>query len=72
MNARRILGEKIYCDRATVLGQLGVFREPTSIAGRLLVAINHPFTIAGAFGRRLRGTEEAYARSSLPFPACFS
>jgi steroid delta-isomerase-like uncharacterized protein len=28
----RILGEKIYYDRATVLRQLGLFREPTSIA----------------------------------------
>ena len=51
----RILGEKIYYDRATALRQLGVFREPTSIAGRLLTAINHPLTIAGAFGRRVFG-----------------
>src|SRR5262245_14087760 len=51
----RILGEKIYYDRATVLRQLGVFREPTSIAGRLLTAINHPLTIAGAFRRRVFG-----------------
>jgi steroid delta-isomerase-like uncharacterized protein len=51
----RILGEKIYYDRASVLRQLGVFREPTSIAGRLLTAINHPLTIAGAFGRRVFG-----------------
>ncbi len=51
----RILGEKIYYDRATVLRQLGVFREPTSIAGRLLTAINHPMTIAGAFARKIFG-----------------
>jgi steroid delta-isomerase-like uncharacterized protein len=51
----RIFGERIYYDRASVLRQLGVFREPTSIAGRLLTAINHPLTIAGAFGRRLIG-----------------
>jgi steroid delta-isomerase-like uncharacterized protein len=51
----RILGEKIYYDRATVLRQLGVFREPTSIVGRLLTVINHPLTIAGAFGRKLMG-----------------
>jgi steroid delta-isomerase-like uncharacterized protein len=49
----RILGEKIYYDRATVLRQLGVFREPTSLAGRLLTAINHPLTIARAFARKL-------------------
>jgi steroid delta-isomerase-like uncharacterized protein len=51
----RILGEKIYYDRASVLRQLGVFREPTTVAGRLLTAINHPLTIAGAFGRRVFG-----------------
>lgn len=49
----RLLGEKIYYDRATVLKQIGVFREPTSGLGRLLTAINHPLTIAGAFGRRI-------------------
>jgi steroid delta-isomerase-like uncharacterized protein len=51
----RIFGEKIYYDRATVLRQLGVFREPTSIAGRLLTAINHPLTIARALGRKVFG-----------------
>ena len=34
------MGEKIYYDRASVLRQLGVFREPTTVAGRLLTAIN--------------------------------
>jgi steroid delta-isomerase-like uncharacterized protein len=51
----RIFGERIYYDRATVLRQLGVFREPTSIAGRLLTAINHPLTLARAFGRKVFG-----------------
>ncbi len=49
----RLLGEKIYYDRATVLRQIGVFREPTSGLGRLLTAINHPLTIAWAFARRV-------------------
>jgi steroid delta-isomerase-like uncharacterized protein len=43
----RILGEKIYYDRASVFRQLGIFREPTTVVGRLLTAINHPLTIAG-------------------------
>jgi steroid delta-isomerase-like uncharacterized protein len=51
----RIFGEKIYYDRASVLRQLGVFREPTSVVGRLLTAINHPLTIARAFGRKVFG-----------------
>jgi steroid delta-isomerase-like uncharacterized protein len=49
----RLLGEKIYYDRASVLRQLGVFREPTTVAGRFLTAINHPVTIARAFGRKI-------------------
>jgi steroid delta-isomerase-like uncharacterized protein len=51
----RILGEKIYYDRAAILKQLGLFREPTTIAGRLLTAISHPLTIAGAFVRKIVG-----------------
>jgi steroid delta-isomerase-like uncharacterized protein len=49
----RLLGEKIYYDRATIFRQLGVFREPTSTLGRLCTAINHPLTIAGAFARKI-------------------
>jgi len=45
----RIAGERIYYDRATVLRQLGVFREPSSMLGRLLTAIVHPVTIARAY-----------------------
>ncbi len=51
----KLLGEKIYYDRATVLRQLGVFREPTSVLGRLSTAINHPSTVARAFARAMRG-----------------
>jgi steroid delta-isomerase-like uncharacterized protein len=43
-----LAGERIYYDRATLLRQLGVFREPTSIAGRLLLLLNHPIRIARA------------------------
>jgi hypothetical protein len=50
-----ILGEKIYYDRAAVLKQLGVFRDPSSIQGRLAIALNHPWTIARAFARKWFG-----------------
>lgn len=49
----KLKAEKIYYDRATVLAQLGIFREPTSILGRFLSAISHPVTIARACGRRI-------------------
>lgn len=51
----RLLGEKIYYDRATVFRQLGVFREPTTILGRFLTAINHPLAITRAFARKMHG-----------------
>jgi len=51
----RILGEKIYYDRAGALKQLGIFREPSTPAGRLMTAINHPVTIARALSRKCLG-----------------
>lgn len=51
----KLSGEKIYYDRATVLRQLGMFREPASVLGGLLAAINHPFTLARAFARQILG-----------------
>jgi steroid delta-isomerase-like uncharacterized protein len=47
----RIAGERIYYDRATVLRQLGVFREPSSTLGRVMTALMHPVTIARAYWR---------------------
>ena len=55
----RILGEKIYYDRATLLKQLGIFREPATALGRLSTVINHPLMIGRILGhnvlRYLRG-----------------
>ena len=47
----RLAGERIYYDRATVLRQLGVFREPQTLVGRIGLLINHPLAIAHAFFR---------------------
>jgi hypothetical protein len=49
----RLAGEKIYYDRATVLRQLGVFREPQSVLGQICILATHPATIARAFTRKL-------------------
>ena len=49
----RLAGEKIYYDRATVLGQLGVFHDPQSVLGQLCTLATHPVTMARAFGRKL-------------------
>ncbi len=48
----RLAGEKIFYDRATVLRQLGVFREPQTTFGQLTTALNHPVTIARALVRK--------------------
>jgi steroid delta-isomerase-like uncharacterized protein len=49
----RLLGEKIYYDRATVLRQIGMFHEPFSGVGRVVTPLMHPATIARAMGRTL-------------------
>lgn len=47
----KLAGERIYYDRATVLRQCGVFREPTSLSGRFLLFLNHPLRIISALLR---------------------
>ena len=47
----RLAGERIYYDRASVLRQLGVFREPQTLVGRIGLFLNHPLTIAHALVR---------------------
>jgi steroid delta-isomerase-like uncharacterized protein len=50
---QRLVKERIYYDRAGVLHQLGVFREPTSLFGRLTMGFVYPLTIARAYARSL-------------------
>jgi hypothetical protein len=49
----RLAGERIYYDRGTVLGQLGIFYEPQSVLGRIAILVTHPATIARALARKL-------------------
>ena len=49
----RMAGEKIYYDRGTVLGQLGVFHDPQSVLGQLCTLATHPVTMARALRRKL-------------------
>lgn len=55
----KLASERIYYDRASVLHQLGVFHEPTTLAGRLMTGLMHPFTVARAAGRALLGQRTA-------------
>lgn len=50
----RLAGERIYYDRGTVLRQLGVFHEPSSVLGQICALLTHPLTIAKAYARKLR------------------
>ncbi len=50
-----LIGERIYYDRATVLRQLGVFREPETLLGRLGMLAAHPITVGYALARKLIG-----------------
>jgi steroid delta-isomerase-like uncharacterized protein len=52
----RIVGERVYFDQATILRQLGVAHDPSSLAGRVTTLASHPLTIGGAVVRRLRRT----------------
>lgn len=44
----RLAGERVYYDRAAVLGQLGMFHEPLRGLGRIVTVLSHPVTIVRA------------------------
>lgn len=46
-----IAGERIYYDRATPLGQAGLFQDPRKILGRIATVIRHPLTVTRALSR---------------------
>jgi steroid delta-isomerase-like uncharacterized protein len=49
----RLVNERVYFDQATIMRQLGVAHDPSSIAGRVTTALSHPVTIGGAIARRV-------------------
>ncbi|HJZ82331.1 MAG TPA: ester cyclase [Pyrinomonadaceae bacterium] len=49
----RLAGERIYYDRGTVLGQLGLFHEPVRGLGRVVTGLSHPLTIGRAYLKAL-------------------
>jgi steroid delta-isomerase-like uncharacterized protein len=50
-----LMCERVYYDTSTVLQQLGIAREPTSLTGRLETAASHPLTISRGILRRVIG-----------------
>lgn len=49
-----MMGERIFFDLLTVLGQLGVARDPNSIGAKIEIALSHPLTLGRALLRMLR------------------
>jgi steroid delta-isomerase-like uncharacterized protein len=49
----RLLCERVYFDQLTIMRQLGLAHEPTSIAGRLSMLVSHPVTIGRTVVRSL-------------------
>jgi steroid delta-isomerase-like uncharacterized protein len=44
----RITCERVYFDQNTILRQLGIAHDPSSLAGRASMVVNHPLTIGRA------------------------
>jgi steroid delta-isomerase-like uncharacterized protein len=51
----RLLCERVYFDQLTIMRQLGLAHESTSIAGRLSTLVSHPVTIGRTMVRSLIG-----------------
>jgi steroid delta-isomerase-like uncharacterized protein len=50
-DGERIVCERVYFDQASILRQLGVAHDPSSLAGRVSTLISHPLTIGRALLR---------------------
>jgi steroid delta-isomerase-like uncharacterized protein len=49
----KLAGERIYYDRGSVLQQVGLYRDPRTLLGRIETLLAHPVTVARAHARRL-------------------
>jgi steroid delta-isomerase-like uncharacterized protein len=46
--------ERVYFDQLTIMRQLGLAHESTSLAGRLSTLVSHPLTVGRSFAKSLR------------------
>jgi steroid delta-isomerase-like uncharacterized protein len=51
----KLVCERVYFDQLTVLEQLGIARDPTSLTGRVETLVSHPWTIGRGLVRRVIG-----------------
>jgi steroid delta-isomerase-like uncharacterized protein len=52
----RLVNERVYFDQATILRQLGLAHDPSSLLGRISIVLGHPLTVGRALlaARRAR------------------
>jgi steroid delta-isomerase-like uncharacterized protein len=50
----RLVCERVYFDQLSIMRQLGLAHESTSLAGRVTTLLSHPVTISRALARRAR------------------
>src|SRR3954470_10696671 len=48
----RLVCERVYFDQLTIMRQLGLAHDSTSLPGRLTTALSHPLTVGRAVARR--------------------
>ena len=48
----RLVCERVYFDQLTIMRQLGLAHESTSLAGRVTTLVSHPLTVGRALARR--------------------
>jgi steroid delta-isomerase-like uncharacterized protein len=60
-DGERLVCERVYFDQSSILRQLGVAHDPSSLAGRVSTVLSHPVTIARALVKARRDR-----RSSAP------
>jgi steroid delta-isomerase-like uncharacterized protein len=51
----KLVCERVYFDQLTVLRQLGIARDPTTLTGRIGTLVGHPLTIGRGLVRRVIG-----------------
>jgi steroid delta-isomerase-like uncharacterized protein len=51
-DGERITCERVYFDQATILRQLGLAHDPSSLAGRATLLLSHPLSVGRALLRR--------------------
>jgi steroid delta-isomerase-like uncharacterized protein len=52
----RLVCERVYFDQATILRQLGLAHDPSSLAGRASMLVSHPLTVGRALLKSRGGT----------------